>query len=231
MLDFIQEDEELIFNRFSFILLSTFLYYGLSYYFLGSPDMKKPKFFIYLLLLILHILHVVLLKFLHYKEEYALLWLSVLLPLVFFIIYSKYSKHQKRKRDEKKQKEEQEKQSQKEMFEASMPNRKPQQPTTQPSQNIQYVGLNNNTQKAMTNQSVQEMKQTIEQRTMPGHGVNFNQDDIRGVQQIQGNNIVDNMSIPPERYSQQFNMPQEITPMGMQPMAFDQYAHGFGSLM
>ena len=226
MFFFIEENEENIFERFSSILLSTFLYYTMSYYLLNKDEIEKPGFFIYLSFIILHISHILLLKFLHYKEEYAIMWIVTILPLVIYIIYSKYITYKKKKDQIRKKKMEEKLRKEKEDFESGIPNRKPQQPDNTPSHNIEYVGLNVNNEKTRQGNAYNEMKNTVDTRMTNNKGLSYNPDDIRGVRQIQNNNITD-MGIPPSDMGEKYNLPQEP----MAPMGFDMYAPSFGSLI
>lgn len=78
-----------VYNRFSVIILTLYLYYGMTYYFVLDTPMEKPHIGIFMIVLALHVLQVVLLKYLHENEHYPFIWLAIILPVILFILIKK----------------------------------------------------------------------------------------------------------------------------------------------
>ena len=95
------EDDVFFGYKFSSVLLFSFIYYALCYYFLAEENIKKPELVTFLIFISLHIIHVIFMKVLHTNEYYTYMWLVALLPIIFYMMYLKYTKHLAKKEEMK----------------------------------------------------------------------------------------------------------------------------------
>ena len=90
-----------IYNKFSVIILTMYLYYGMTYYFILDTPMEKPHIGIFICMLAVHVLQVVLLKYLHENEYYPFIWLVIILPVVLFILGKKIMDNRRKKAEKR----------------------------------------------------------------------------------------------------------------------------------
>ena len=118
-----------IYNRFSVMILTMYLYYGMSYYFVLDTPMEKPHIGIFMIVMALHILQVVLIKYLHENEYYPFIWLVIILPVVLFILAKKIMDNRRKKAEKRAALRAAAAQAQVDPVELGFRNAKPQRPT------------------------------------------------------------------------------------------------------
>ena len=94
MLDKIFNDtEQVLYLKFSTMIIFTFIYYILFYYSIMPSSFTKPALTTVLLLIASHLIHISIVRYLYQTKKYLYAWLLILLPVILYQIYSKYSSY------------------------------------------------------------------------------------------------------------------------------------------
>jgi len=94
------DEEDVFFGyKFSSVMLFSFIYYVLCYYFLAEDTIEKPDVSKITIMIVFHLLHIISMKVLHTNEYYTYMWLLSLLPIVFYMFYLKYTNHLAKKEE------------------------------------------------------------------------------------------------------------------------------------
>lgn len=84
-----------LYERYSVILIFTFVFYSLFYYFMTPLiNIKRPDVIYTVVLILIHVVHAIVLKYFHNKGETKYAWLTVIVPMLLYGIYVKYTERQ-----------------------------------------------------------------------------------------------------------------------------------------
>lgn len=90
------EQEEVIYERFSFVLIAMLFYYAVSYY--GIAGLPFSKIHIVICILAGHIVQVCIIRKLWIEQQTMLMWGVIIVPMLLYLFLIKYKRHMQRKK-------------------------------------------------------------------------------------------------------------------------------------
>lgn len=91
-----EEEEEVIYERFSFVVLVMIVYYAIAYYGIAGLPFSKVHFV--LIVLALHVVQIAFVYKFWCEGQTMIMWAIVILPMFLYLFAIKYRQHMKKKK-------------------------------------------------------------------------------------------------------------------------------------